>query len=340
MKKLLIFLLLAVLLAVPVRGIEAQAPELPDGVEASMPPAASLGEGLSFLLREGVRLAHPALHDAAARCLGCIALVLLSSMLGSSRSVELACGTAIGMLLLTASHSMINLGVETVQLLSQYGKLLLPVMTGILASQGGIAGAAALYSGTMVFNAVLGALISRLLVPALYGMLALALANCAVGENTLRQLQSFLGWLTGFLLKGGVYLFTAYLSLTNVISGGADAAAIKAAKMTISGTVPLVGGMLADASEAVLVSAGLVKRAVGLYGMLALLTIWLAPFLRIGALVLLLRGTTAVCSIFGSKRITGLMGDFSKVMGLVLSMTGTMCLLLLVSTVCFLKGMS
>jgi hypothetical protein len=48
--------------------------------------------------------------------------------------------------------------------------------------------------------------------------------------------------------------------------------------------------------------------------------------------------TGAVCSVFGAKRCTELITDFSSAMGLLLAMLGSVCLLQLISTVCFLRG--
>lgn len=46
----------------------------------------------------------------------------------------------------------------------------------------------------------------------------------------------------------------------------------------------------------------------------------------------------AICGIFGAKPATDLIEDFSTAMGLLLAMTGASCLLLLISSVCFMKG--
>ena len=128
------------------------------------------------------------------------------------------------------------------------------------------------------------------------------------------------------------------MTITGVVSGTTDAAALTAAKVTISSFVPVVGGILSDASEAVLVSASLAKNAAGIYGILALIAVFLSPFLKIGIQYLMLKLTSGLCSIFGPKRMTELMGDFSTAMGLLLSMTGAACLLQLISTVCFMRG--
>ena len=112
----------------------------------------------------------------------------------------------------------------------------------------------------------------------------------------------------------------------------------KAAKITISGMVPVVGGILSDASEAVLVGAGVVKSGVGVYGLLAVISVVTVPFLKIGIQYLLLKVTAATVSIFSSKQTTELISDFSTALGMLLAATGTICLMLLISTVCFMKG--
>ena len=236
------------------------------------------------------------------------------------------------------SNALIRLGVETVEELCEYGKLLLPVMTAAMAAQGGVTASAALYTGTALFNSLLTSVVSRLIVPMLYIYLCLSVANSAIGEEVLKNLRSFVKWLMTWCLKLVLYVFTGYMGITGVVSGSADAAAIKAAKLAISGAVPVVGGILSDASETILVSAGIMKSAAGVYGLLAILAVWIGPFLQIGIQYLLLKITAAVCGVFGVKHSVSIVQDFSGAMGFLLAMTGTVCLLLLISTVCFMRG--
>ena len=286
----------------------------------------------------------PDLTAAAGGCLGLIAVVLLASLLnampGSSKKViRFVTTLALSTILLGQANAMINLCAQTVRQISDYGKLLLPVMTAALAAQGGTTGATALYAGTALFDTVLSSIISNLLVPMAYVFLALAAANSATGEDLLKKLRDFVKWLMTWSLKTILYIFTGYMSITGVITGTADAAAVKAAKLTISGVVPVVGGILSDASEAVVLGAGVMKNAVGIYGLLAVAAIWMSPFLQIGAQFLLLKLTAVLCGVFGVKEASDLIEDFSSAMGLLLAMTGTVSFLMLISTICFMKGM-
>jgi stage III sporulation protein AE len=211
-------------------------------------------------------------------------------------------------------------------------------MTAALAAQGGAATSAALYGATIAFDAVLSGLIRILLMPMVYIYLLLGLMHATVGEALLKRLREVLKSLMTWSLKTILYIYTGFIGITGAVSGTTDAVALKAAKLTISSVVPVIGGILSDASEAVLVGAGTVKNAAGIYGFFAIIAIWISPFLQIGVHYLLLKATGAVCTVFAGKEHTGLIQDFSSAMGLLLAMTGTICLMLLISLVCYLKG--
>lgn len=320
------------------------APEIPTSAQQWMPDQTeTFGAGLMEILHDAIGLLRPDIREASGACLGIIAAVLIVSILQSfsgsvKKTGELVGAVVISCLLLSSTQSLIHLGSQTVTELSEYGKLLLPVMTAALAAQGGVTSSAALYAGTAVFDTVLMTIIKRLMIPMIYLYLAMAAANSAVGEETLKKLRDFLKWLMTWTLKIVLYVFTGYMGITGVVSGSADAATLKATKLTISGMVPVVGGILSDASETILVSAGVVKNAAGVYGILAILALCLEPFLKIGVHYLVLKATGAVAGIFAPKSLSELISDFCAAMGMLLAATGSVCLLLLISTVCFLKG--
>lgn len=341
MKKVILAILLSILFTVPAGAVEFEAPAA-EQVEDLVPREAdSFGEGLWNIIKTSVRELSPALSEAASVCLRCAAVVLLTAVVNSlttnKQALELSSAIAVGAALLEPSAALIQLGADTVRDLSEYGKLLLPVMTGALAAQGGATSSAGLYAVTAFFDSILSSLISGLMLSMLWLYLALAIGSAALNQPVLEKLRDFMKWAMTWVLKTVLYLFTGFLTITGVVSGTADATALKAAKITISGAVPVVGGILSDASEAVLVGAGLMRSSAGVYGLLTIAALFLAPFLRMGVQYLLLKGTCALCA---GSRAGDLMGDFAGAMGLCLAMTATQTVLLMVSTVCFMKGVS
>lgn len=344
MRRIILFLLFISLMIVPVKALDFTAPEVLDSGQELMPESTeSFGQGLLSIIGDAVELIGPGLTEASKTCLCLFAGVLLISFLqsftGNTKLVTVLIGVlCCAGLLMQSTKSLLNLATETVDQISQYGKLLLPVMCAALSAQGGITAATALYTGTAFFNAILSSAITKVMVPIIYIFLALATANAVVGENLLKKMQDFSKWLVTWCLKTCLYVFTGYMGLTGVVSGTTDAAALKATKLTISGMVPVVGGILSDASESILVGAGVMKNAAGIYGILAILAVCVGPFIKIGIQYLLLKLTAMLCAMLDNGRISQLIQDFSTALGLLLGMTGSVSLLFMISTVCFLKG--
>lgn len=337
-------MILCLALFLPAEALEITAPAVPPEGRLLMPENTdSFPEAFPELVKKALAALCPDLREAAETAGSAFSVALLLNLVSvftaeKVMAVRLAGAATVSGVLLGGTNSLLNLAADTVQQLSDYGKLLLPVMTAGLAAQGGVTASTGLYIGTAFFDSLLGSLLTGVFVPGVYLYLALAVALSATGEDILKRLRDLLRGSISWSLKTVLTVFTTYMSITGAVSGTTDAAALKATKVTISTVVPVVGGILSDASEAVLVGAGVMKNAAGVYGILAVLTLVLGPFLQIGAHYLMLKLTAALCSVFGGGGISDLVDDFASAMGMLLAITGSMCLLILISTVCFLKG--
>ena len=344
MRKVIIFFILLTALIQPAFAMDYAAPSAPKVAQKYMPPETdSFSDGLWHVLKSALQELQPGFAEAAQTCLSVIAITMLISVVKNFTQVSanltgLVAVISMGALLFRSANSLLRLGTQTVEQMCDYGKLLIPTMTAATAATGTAATSAALYTGTMLFSTMLSSLISGVVVPLIYVYMALGIGDNASGGKTLSGLKDFVKWLCTWIIKTVLYVFTGYMSITGVISGTVDSAAIKAAKLTISGAVPVVGSIISDASESILLSAGILRNSAGIYGIIATVAVCIGPFLRIGVHYLLLKITTAVCCVFGDSQSGGLMKDMTGAMGLVLAMTGAVCLLLLIGIVCFLRS--
>jgi stage III sporulation protein AE len=346
LRKLLICIIILAIIVVPVMAEDITAPPAPEEAEKYMPDEPqSFSEGLVYIIKMAISDIEPELASAGSLCATVIAVSLLYSVtkqfLGQSKYVaDLVATVLVGLLLLLPTNTMIGLGRQTVENLSNYGKLLIPVMTTSLAAEGAVTTSGALYGGTTAFSAMLNGAISNCIIPLLYIYLCLSLINSILSDDSLKRLRDLAKGMTVWSMKTIMYIYTAYMTITGVISGTVDASALKATKLAISTAVPIIGGVLSDASETVLLSAGITKNAVGIYGLLVMISLWIGPFIKIGTQYLLLKLAGMVAGLFASKQFVELLTDFTSAMGMVLSMIGVQTLLLIVSTVCFMRGVT
>ena len=308
-------------------GVDSQNPKFVDSVVSLFTKAL---ERTSGGLREGLR--------TSGILLIIVLLCGICSTLSSGRSVCVIVG-ALGIFsaVMGSIGAMVQLSKDTVTELTNYSALLLPVMASAMAVSGCPVTAGGLQALTALFAQLLMRLITKVMIPGVYVFLALAAGEAALQNPLLGELREFLSWLIQKTLRILMYVFTAFLSLTGVISGGADALAVKTAKAAVSGMIPVVGSILSDASESLLAGASAVKNTIGIIGLTAVLSISILPFFRVGLQYLIMKGTAACSGTVGLKEHTALLKHLSTAMGLLLAMTGTCAVLLLISGVCYLK---
>ena len=346
MKKFVMLLLLLPMLVATVHAEAISLPPLPGDAQQYMPQEnETLGEGIAYIVTVVVSKLAPDLAEACRLGLILIGMGLATTLIaaysGPGRKMcGLVCVIASTVLLLGNSRSLITNGINTVSQLDDYSKLLLPAMTTALASTGAVSKSAMLYAGCTIFSAILTSAIKSAFLPMIYMYLAVCVADRAIGDAVFGSIKKLLKWLITWLLKLILYVFTGYIAVSGIITGSADAISLKATKITVSGMIPVVGGIISDASEAILVGASVLKNSIGIYGLYAFFAICIGPILKIMIHAGILKVTGALTTMFSLKEHAGIIEDFSQAMSLLLAATGANCLLLLISTVSFIKGVS
>lgn len=344
--------MLAVFCTVPCFGAEAlEVPGLEEFWDQAEDYGVTQGEGLdrglSGLLEEALSRLDELSGGAAATGLKLLAVVLLCALADGAgmdgkkegiQVVELTGALAITALTMTDMAAMIGLGRETIGRMDAFGEVLLPLMAVLTAATGGVTGAAVRQGATVLFSQLLLTAMDRLLIPLVYAYVAVSCAHAVVGNPGLKQLAGLLKSTATFLLTAFLLIFVGYLTASGAVAGSVDASAVKAARMAISRAIPVVGGILADASETVLAGAGVLRGTVGAAGMVVVLTICLVPFLRLALQYLVYKGTAALCAVVAQSRLSQLIDAVGGAFGLVLGMTGASALVLRVSIVSALSA--
>ena len=302
---------------------------------------AGLDEGLEALLDTGTRELGGAVRTAARSGALLLAILLFCSLAesvgglgkGGVRAASLAGTLAVTAVAAADVNALLGLGMGAIEKMASFSDVLLPVVAAVTAATGAVTGAAARQMAAALFSSLLIDLINGLLVPLVYGYIAASAAQAALGREELKRMADLLKWAVTTLITIVMTAFVAYLTASGVVAGTADAAAVKAARFAISGAIPVVGGILSDAAETVLASAGVLRGTVGVFGMVTILGLCLVPLIRLAVHYLAYKLAAALsCALGGGPAVT-LVDRLSSAFGLVLGMTGACCLLLLIALV-------
>ena len=196
---------------------------------------------------------------------------------------------------------------------------------------GGIVSASARQVATVFFSNLLLTLIRNVLLPLVYFYVASAAAGAMLPGEPLKRIAAGIKKVVTWALTGSLVLFTGYLTLTGAASTSADALVLQMTRSVISTAVPVVGGIISQASGSVLSGAGLLKNSLGVFGMLAVLATCLTPFLHMAVQYLLYKVTAFLAGTAGNGTLVELIDALGSAFGLVLGMVGSCALLLLIS---------
>lgn len=207
---------------------------------------------------------------------------------------------------------------------------LLPTLAAAVAAGGGAVTAGTGQVIAVCFADALITLIRGLLLPMTYFLAAAATADAMLPRHGLGTVAKAASRVVTWLLTGSLVLFTGYLTLSGAVSTSADALMVQATRSAV-GAMPVVGRILSDAAGSVLASAGVVKNAIGVFGLLGVLAACLGPFIRLGVQYLLYKLTAFLAGMTAAPELAKLIDALGGVFGLMLGMTGSCALLLLIS---------
>ncbi len=351
MKKWLLGILLVCCLIIP-----ANAAEIPDNLMDAVPPEAenfltemdldqldysAFTDGLGELWNQICDEAWDVIKEQLGGTVLLLLVVMLCGIIddcleatenkGVANYVPMAGALVITLIAAGNIESLIGLGIETVEMLDVFSKALLPTLAAAVAATGGVISAGVKQISTVFFANILISLIHGVLLQMVYVYITIAAADAMMPGQRLKQIGEALKKGITWVLAGGLILFTSYLSISGAITGSADTLTVQLTKSAISTAVPVVGGIISDATGSVLAGAGVLKNAVGIFGMLVVIATCLLPFLHLAVQYLLYKFTAYLAGTIGNLQLVGLIESLGSAFGLVLGMTGSCALLLLIS---------
>ena len=217
--------------------------------------------------------------------------------------------------------------------LGDFSRALLPCIAASSAAVGQAASGAARYTVSAMFLDMLLMAARRLVMPMIYAYGAVCAANTALPEGALGGPAKLLGWICSTLLTALTTVFTLSLTVSGVIAGGADKLTGSAAKTVIAASLPVVGKIVADAADTYVAGEKLLRGAVGVFGLAAVLCVCLGPMVRLGLRYLLFKAAACIAEPFADKRLSDLIGNIASCCGMALGLLGCAGFMLFVSVI-------
>lgn len=211
--------------------------------------------------------------------------------------------------------SLANSAISNIQSLTEQ---LFPILTALLVASGATTTAAVF---TPVASLVSGAVLSgiyRFAFTLLGCAAALVIAGNMNERMPLRGMSGLFLSVSNWLMGIAMSAFLGYVTVSGVLSSGYDGITVRTAQYTVDNLLPIIGGEVADTIEVALKSVVVVKNAVGITGVVLVLSFCFLPIIRMVAALITLKLATALVEPLADGQVYKLVEQFSSVLVAVL----------------------
>lgn len=276
----------------------------------------------------------------------CIIIGLLNNFSNSfgSKTVSslgtMICGFVIIALCIGSFYQTYNSCSSTMDVMSTTMTILLPIMIPLLISMGGIS------SGSIMDPVILASvtgfnfIMQHIVLPLIFLSAVFILINSITDKDYVKKLALFMRKGALFITGLTITIFSGITAVQGIMTKSADSLLMKTAKFSIDNFVPIIGGFAADSLDMVINCIGVIKSAVGLIGIVIIISMLAMPVIKIMAVAVIYKITAIAAEPVANKNISDSLNEIgtSAVTMTVVLAAGALMFLIFITAIMFMGG--
>lgn len=232
---------------------------------------------------------------------------------------------------------VIKMTKETIENMISYIHLLIPLLMTLMMTTGSIISANVLQPVILFIINLISNIFQSIIVPIILVSTALSIISKISDKIQINKIPKFLKsstvWLIGIMLT----IFVGVLSLEGTLSSSVDGITAKTTKAAVSNFIPVVGKILGDAVDTVIGCSTILKNAVGIVGLIVILSICITPIIKLGLITMTYSLTAAICEPIADSKIVNLLEEMGNTFKILLAILCSISVMLIVGITLVLK---
>lgn len=240
-------------------------------------------------------------------------------------------------LIMTNFSEILTMVKTSIQNLVGFMNSLIPILITLMLTTGNIASASLLEPIILFIITFIGNFIITVLLPFILVSAALSIVSKISNRVQIDKLSKFFNstviWVLGIVLT----LFVGVISIEGSLSSTVDGITAKTTKAAVSNFIPVVGKILGDAVDTVIGCSNILKNAVGIVGVIIIVTICIGPIIKLAVLMGLYYLTGAICQPIADEKIVKLLEEMGNIFKMLLAIMCSVSVMLIVGTTLVIK---
>lgn len=251
-----------------------------------------------------------------------VAIGVISNLLNGIKSkfnekstsglIHLVCFLAVVVLTIGMISSISEMSVSSIKAMVSQMNAIFPILLTLMIGIGATASAGVFQPIVAIISTYVADFFTYLILPLFTMSFVFGIINNLSDNIKLDKFNSFISslfkWCVGLVFT----LFFAVFTIQGISAGTFDSLSVRTTKYTIKSYIPIMGGYLSDGMDLILSSTILIKNAVGLIGLLMVISTIISPLLEIVVFSLLLKLVSAILQPMGNNKTSNFLMSTSK----------------------------
>lgn len=244
-------------------------------------PNAEKLSGISFesVTNEIIRTASENVKSPLKGLVSIIGILLLCSLLSTykntlsdnvSATINIVSSLCVTCAVAMPAISVINSASSVIDTSTNLMLAYIPIIAAVMAASGQAVSSGSYYAAMIAAGESVGQLSSKVIVPFLDMFLGLSITASITPDLNLSGFTNIIAKIIKWILGFSMTVFTAVLSIKQLISSSLDGVSVRAVRFALTSFVPVVGAALSDAYRTVQGSVSLLKSGMGIFVILAI----------------------------------------------------------------------
>lgn len=229
---------------------------------------------------------------------------------------------------------------NTIADMSLFAKSLVPVLTSMSIAQGKVITAPIMHTQILVGTSLCSIVTEKVIMPLTYCAFAVRFINNMTGSLSLSRFSALIDSVCKKIMSFMLLVFTATLALTGFAAGTAENMSMKTARLALSSFVPVAGGALADTVSALSASAGMIKNAAGIAGIIVVVLMSAYPVIKCAAMSFLYGIAGAVLEPVCDKRLSSAVTAIGECMGMLFALVSVSAAFYIISAAIMISAVA
>lgn len=247
------------------------------------------------------------------------------------------CYLFVVILIISTYTEIVEICQNTVNHLSSFMNLLIPLILTLMVANGSISTVGMLQPILLLMVSVINVIVSKIILPVLLISTMIGLISHVSENIDISKLPKFLQKTCMWGLELMIVIFVGVLSLEGTLASNVDGITVKGTKTVVSTIIPVVGKAISDATDSILGAASITKNAIGVLGVLVMAGIALGPLIKVLVMMMIFNLESALMEPIVDKRITNCMTEIGNSIKMVLAVLASVSFLFIVATTLMIK---